>query len=121
MLTEHLIQLRERCAPELIIEDTLIVEAGADDFDDQGRPIVDAASLTEPGDYAGRFEQLLRSGYAWINLSYYGLLEAQHLVCVELPKAPAGCLETSVNYSGPSKRVREARCDARAAIRFRGT
>jgi hypothetical protein len=53
-------------------------------------------------DYEARFESLLATGYAWLNLSALGVLDDELLVCVELPRDSVGAYgRTSVNFSGP--------------------
>ena len=64
---------------------------------------VDAAAVSTPATYAPRFDELLRAGYSWINLSCYGILDGVAVIAVELPRSVAGVPngKTSVNVSGP--------------------
>lgn len=62
-----------------------------------------ASALRTVAEFSGRFSQYLEAGYAWINLSAYGMLGTTMILGVELPRAPVGAPPgaTSVNYSGP--------------------
>src|SRR5262249_19645254 len=52
-------------------------------------------------------------GFAWLNMSYFGVLEGEALVTIQCPLSPARRSGvTSVNYSGPQKRVADAGWDA---------
>lgn len=61
------------------------------------------ASLHTIDEVAARFDEYLRAGYAWLNLSVVGLSGSQLVLSIELPRestgAPPGL--TSVNFSGP--------------------
>ncbi len=73
-----------------------------------GPLVVRASELLDPADYAQRFEELLDAGFAWLNLSCYGVVDGSLLVAVELPAAPSGAVGgPSVNLSGPAQSVLE--------------
>lgn len=61
-------------------------------------------ALQPPDSFAGKFDELLRVGYAWINLSVYGIFDDDLIIGIELPSEPVGVPpgRTSVNFSGPS-------------------
>jgi|JI10StandDraft_1071094.scaffolds.fasta_scaffold240808_4 hypothetical protein len=118
-LEQHLDHLLTQYAPASRLEDVQLVEVGADDYDGSGLPIVRQASLAEPAAYAARFSKLLASGYSWLNLSFYGLLDGRPLIAVELPRGGVNSATTSVNYSGPSKAIADAGGDARAGVALR--
>jgi hypothetical protein len=65
--------------------------------------VVPREALITAAEFAPRFDGLLVAGYAWINLSAYGLFAGDLVVGVELPPEPAGVPAglTAVNYSGP--------------------
>jgi hypothetical protein len=60
--------------------------------------------LQKPLDYETRFDELLRTGYTWLNMSCYGVHDDLLIVAIEVPRGPRnlypGC-PTSVNLSGP--------------------
>jgi hypothetical protein len=73
--------------------------------------------LREPSEYESRFDELLRTGYDWLNMSCYGVYDGFLIVAIEVPSATVpewtasgwsqqaralypGCF-TSVNLSGP--------------------
>lgn len=118
-LAQHIDHLLTQYAPASQFEDVRLVEVGADDYDGSGLPIVRRASLAKPAAYAVRFSQLVASGYSWLNLSFYGLLEGHPLIAVEVPRSGGTAATTSVNYSGPSKAVTDAGGDARVGIALR--
>ncbi|HET8925679.1 MAG TPA: hypothetical protein VFN26_22035 [Candidatus Acidoferrum sp.] len=63
--------------------------------------------LRSPLDYEARFDELLRTGYAWLNVSCYGVHDGFLIVAIEVPGPRTlypGC-PTSVNLSGPENRV----------------
>src|SRR6476469_3500789 len=78
-----------------------------------------ASHLRGVDEFAPQFDRYLRAGYAWINLSLYGLHSDATLVLgIELPpRGPTGVPVgyTSVNYSGPSL---ETQADPRWRLRL---
>jgi hypothetical protein len=64
---------------------------------------IDRSALHGVVHYAPRFAELLATGYAWLNLSCYGVLEGVAIFAVEVPREPAGVAHgrTAVNFSGP--------------------
>ena len=70
-----------------------------------GRPRVRRDDLLRPSEYAERFEKLMRLGFAWVNVRYYGIDDASVVVGVETPRAPDDSAETVVQYSGPTVSV----------------
>src|SRR5208337_1368660 len=69
-------------------------------------------ALHTPSDYAIRFNELLRAGYRWINLSCYGVYDVHLIVAVELPGVDDQSplmpgRHTAVNLSGPARIVLE--------------
>lgn len=117
-LDDHLRSLLSQFGQGSSVNDVVVVELHSRSFDEAGIALVSSRDLVSAADYERRFEQLLSTGYGWINLSYYGLLDGRPLVMIELPWSASGATETFVNYSGPSKRVRDAGGDARAGIKF---
>lgn len=94
-----------------------IVEISPRDYDARGWPIVDEDALQGVDAYAARFDELLASGYAWLNLSWMGRLRGAPLVAVELPPRRAErATATAVNFSGPSNAVRDSGGDVDAWI-----
>ncbi len=109
-LSRHIAELSRLVAATagaLDLASIRIVEVSASDFDASGRPLVDDEALQSVEAYAERFDVLLASGYAWLNLSYLGRLRDWQLVAVELPAQRAErATATAVNYSGVSHAVR---------------
>ncbi|MBU1219478.1 hypothetical protein KKF34_01680 [Myxococcota bacterium] len=84
-----------------------IVEISGE-FDKNGRLSVGRDMLLDPDVYEARFEEIMRIGYAWINISCYGLYEDKLVVGIELPESmPQNPVKTSINYSGPPNIVLE--------------
>ncbi len=97
----------------------LIAELGPDDFEG-GPPRIREKSLRTPTEYEARFTALLGSGFAWLNMSYCGVLRGHALVLIECPRDVArGKGATSVNFSGPPKLVADAGWDALAYVILR--
>ena len=73
-----------------------------------GSIIVPAVALVPAKVYDRRFEELLASGYAWLNLHAAGVIEHTLIVVVELPRAAGAVPRTalSVNCSGPEQGAR---------------
>jgi hypothetical protein len=73
-----------------------------------GSWVVSADALVSLEAYDHTFAALLRRGYAWINLSAYGIYEQKLVLGIELPRDSAGAPfgSTSVNYSGPAQDVK---------------
>lgn len=64
--------------------------------------------LKTVSEYEQRFEELLDSGYSWINLNGAGILEGSLVVVVEFPRESVGAPrdKVSVNLSCPTNLVR---------------
>jgi len=66
---------------------------------------VSREQLQRPEHYETRFDELLKEGFSWINLSCYGVYDNCVVVAVEVPYREDGALHpgcvTSVNLSGP--------------------
>ena len=64
--------------------------------------------LRKPLDYGARFEELLRAGYPWLNMSCYGVHDGLLIVAIEVPSPRVGHspgFATPVNLSGPTRIV----------------
>ena len=64
--------------------------------------------LRKPLDYGARFEELLRIGYPWLNMSCYGVHDGSLIVAIEVPSPRVGLsprCPTRVNLSGPARIV----------------
>jgi hypothetical protein len=88
--------------------DLRIVEVHNDQVDLRtGKSKCRRDDLRTPSDYAARFDELLSMGYAWLNMSCYGVWENVLLVAIEVPgsKQHSPGSFTSVNLSGPSRAV----------------
>ena len=118
-LQRHLEELSDAFADQASTDDVVIAELGT--VTPTGQLLFNDADLCAAPSYATRFEDLLRRGYPWINMSYYGRLDARHLVVIELPARPTGSTATSINYSGPSRRVQDADGDASLEVIVRRT
>jgi hypothetical protein len=101
-----------------------IIELSGDRFNRiDGKGHVRKDELRKPLEYENRFDELLQTGYRWLNLSCYGVYEGFLIVAVEVPSATVahmtpsgwspegkprtlhpGCA-TSVNLSGPARIV----------------
>lgn len=87
-------------------KDVRIVEIDPDAEWSGGRYYVRQENVYKPLDYENRFDELLRTGYAWLNMSCYGLWNGFLIVAIEMPRATALNMKprsaTSVNLSGPT-------------------
>ena len=82
-----------------------------------GRPRLREDQLRSPEEYEIRFQQLMEAGLAWLNMNYCGLLRGHALVTIEYPRAVARAKgPTSVNFSGPTRAVADAKWDALAYV-----
>ena len=116
---QHLLAFLNEASPAPPTRGTLILELRSPvALDDEGRLRVTRDELRVPADYESRFATLMASGFPWINVSCYGALDDQLIVVIELPRAPSDAKRTSVNYSGPSNRVRDSRWDASCDLAF---
>jgi hypothetical protein len=99
----------------------VVIAELADGLDEQGRPVIRKADLRTAKAYERRFEELLATGPAWINLNYCGLLDGMALVLVEFPERRSGSRSpsTSVNLSGPPATVAASGWDARSYVAVR--
>ncbi|MFZ3339242.1 MAG: hypothetical protein WA609_12070 [Terriglobales bacterium] len=65
--------------------------------------------LRKPSDYDSRFDELLKEGFSWLNMSCYGVYDGFVIVAIEVPYRERGTLRpgivTPVNFSGPSASV----------------
>jgi hypothetical protein len=76
-----------------------------------------ASDLRSVSEYEDRFEHLVDSGYAWINVSYCGEIRGHGLVLIEYPSSPArGKGAPSMNFGGPPRCVADASWDAGAYV-----
>jgi hypothetical protein len=104
-------------------QDVRIIEVNAGVNSSDGKHHVRKDELRRPSEYENRFDELLQTGYRWLNLSCYGVHEGFLIVAVEVPSATVahmtssgwspegkartlrpGCT-TSVNLSGPARIV----------------
>jgi hypothetical protein len=71
-----------------------------------GKHCVRKKDLIPPERFGERFDQLLRTGYPWLNLSCVGIHDGRLIVAIEVPNTVAKPVPiTSVNFSGPSEAV----------------
>jgi hypothetical protein len=75
----------------------------------RGKSQVRRDEIRKPSDYEARFEELLRAGYPWLNMSCYGVHDGSLIVAIEVPNSKALNSEcsTAVNLSGPARIVLE--------------
>jgi hypothetical protein len=127
-LSDHLDRLLrwlENIGLKLPSRDIRIVELNAAPNPDNGKHHVRKDELRTPLEYENRFDELLQTGYTWLNLSCYGVHKGFLIVAVEVPSATVphatrsgwspkgkprtlypGCV-TSLNLSGPANIVRD--------------
>lgn len=106
-LREHVAELLAFCRrtgpPLPDFESTVFFETSSARLAEDGRWIISAKALLSAAEFAPRFDVLVVSGYAWLNLSVHGVSHQALIIGVEVPLTatgvPAGL--TSVNYSGP--------------------
>jgi hypothetical protein len=71
----------------------------------RGRLRVSLHQLGRPSDYESRFDELLKEGFSWLNMSCYGVYDGFAIVAIEVPHREEGTLHpgivTPVNLSGP--------------------
>jgi hypothetical protein len=84
-------------------------------IDSRGCFCIRQESLRTPSEYETRFEELINSGFSWLNMSCYGVYKHLLIVGIEIPCTlphgdQASCL--SVNYSGPPVSVIQSEWDA---------
>src|SRR5262249_22252309 len=80
-----------------------IVEIGSGArVDSRGCIHVHRAQVRRIPECEARFDELMRSGMPWINVSCYGRHDDYLIVAIELPQsAGRPGMKTSINYSGP--------------------
>lgn len=64
---------------------------------------VSPESLVSLESYSATYNDLLKKGYAWANLSVYGIFKGKLVIGIELPNSAAGVPfgATTINFSGP--------------------
>jgi len=75
-------------------------------LDQLGRIRLLRDEIREPADYETRFDELLKAGLPWLNMTCFGVEDGSLIVGIELP-APASkkSLRTSVNFSGADAKL----------------
>jgi len=68
-------------------QDVRIIEVSAGVNSSDGKHHVRNDELRRPSEYENRFDELLQTGYRWLNLSCYGVHEGFLIVAVEVPSA----------------------------------
>jgi hypothetical protein len=107
-LAEHTRELLAFCrrvaSPIPTFDATLFLNTADERVRYEGGFVVPREALVSAAAFAPHFDRLLVAGYAWVNLSAYGIFAGDLIVGVEVPReaigVPVGL--TSVNYSGPS-------------------
>lgn len=94
-----------------------VIEILSGDYGEDGCLRVPRARLLSNDEFSARFDQLVRGGYSWINLSYLGMHEGAAVVTVEVPHHAIGAPKPSINYSGPPRSVLENMGEAATALR----
>jgi len=104
-LSSHLDRLLQRLdsfEPQPSSRDVRIVEISQiSRVSPDGTYHVRLDQLRKPLDYESRFDELLATGYAWLNMSCYGVHDGWLIVAIEVPGPRTlypGCF-TSVNLS----------------------
>jgi hypothetical protein len=84
-----------------------LLEVSADvRVDSLGRILIRSDELREPEGYETRFDELLRLGVPWVNVSCLEVIADALVIGIEFPRPAAEASpRTSVNYSGPAKAV----------------
>jgi hypothetical protein len=74
--------------------------------DPLGRIRLQRHEVRDPADYEARFDELMKAGLPWLNVSCYGVEEGTLIVGIEVPAVPPKpSSRTSVNFSGPTAKV----------------
>jgi hypothetical protein len=67
---------------------------------------ISIGQLRTPSEYDPRFDELLKEGFSWLNMSCYGVYDGFVIVAIEVPNREEGTLHpgtvTSVKFSGPT-------------------
>lgn len=81
------------------------------EIDPETLKILKKDSIWEANDYQPRFNDLLCSGHAWINMHACGVLKNRLIVDIRWPKTRKDTYKTtSVNLSGPEKWIQDRGC-----------
>lgn len=108
-LAEHVAELLAFCqrvaAPIPPFEGMLFLNTVDPRVRYQNGWISELAALSAIAEFGPVFDRLLVAGYAWLNLSSYGIFRDKLIIGLELPAAPVGVPPglTCVNYSGPTR------------------
>jgi hypothetical protein len=74
--------------------------------DSLGRIRLPRQEVRDPADYEVRFDELMKAGLPWLNVSCYGVEDGMLIVGIEVPAAGSKpSSRTSVNFSGPTAKV----------------
>jgi len=87
------------------------------EVDAQGRLRVGRSAVRAPEAFEGRFDELIRSGRPWINMSSLGVDGGFLIVGIEAARGGEAS-RTSVNYSGPSASVLQDSWAAQSVLRI---
>lgn len=124
MLRQHLSELMGRYkSTATALTNVRIVDLNTATHDDRGQLAVTADAFRTVEQFESNFEDLMKGGHPWLNLSYLGTIGGHDIVGVETPtQAPqrAANVAPSVNYSGPPKMVCKAGGDASSYLVVRG-
>jgi hypothetical protein len=85
---ERLLRSLESFGMQPPAQDVRIIEVDCKRFSiDDGTYHAHREELCPPLEYENRFDQLLQTGYSWLNLSCYGVYGGFLIVAVEVPSA----------------------------------
>ena len=85
-------------------------------IDERGRYVLSGDVLQKPSEYEARFDELMHSGWPWVNMSCFGVYNGFLIIGIVYPgyapKEEHRHRPPSVNYSGPQTRVIQHGWDA---------
>ena len=117
-LGNHLERFREFLSESLdvpAVADFRVFESNSGPAD-CGKYHIRRGELVTPSEYEARFKQLTEQGFPWLNIECFGIYEASLIVRVRTPDYSVQGAQTSVNYSGPTRRVVQADWDASVSL-----
>lgn len=95
------VQNKEQCpawSHILFIEDMDIIR---EKVEDKYTATVPRRALFTPEQYSSRFDELMNSGFSWINMSAAGILDKTLIIIIEFPRSCSAYMrhKTPVNFS----------------------
>ena len=81
--------------------------------------LIEKNKYWKPNEYESRFYKIITTGYGWVNMHAFGVLDKKLIIGISWPVSEPGRVPVaSVNLSGPEKWIQDKACSLSGVMKI---